>query len=93
MRLLQASPEQQAAIDRILSGQVSLDPIALRAAGAAAGAPAAEPFITKAELGKRLNRDVRTMTTWMRRGLLPSVTNVLGVINRPELVEWKMPIR
>ena len=23
-------------------------------------------------------------------GLLPSVTNVLGVINRPELVEWKM---
>jgi hypothetical protein len=23
-------------------------------------------------------------------GLLPSVTNVLGVINKPELVEWKM---
>ena len=23
-------------------------------------------------------------------GLLPSVTNILGVINKPELVEWKM---
>jgi len=25
-----------------------------------------------------------------KHGLLPSVTNVLGVINKPELVEWKM---
>ncbi len=69
IRFLSATPEQQAAIDRILSEQVSLDSMA-------AGPPpavvvTAEPFITKAEMAKRLNRDVRTMTTWMRRGLIP----------------------
>ena len=37
LRLLQASAEQQAAIDRILSGQLSLDAIALRAAEAPKG--------------------------------------------------------
>jgi hypothetical protein len=70
MRFLTATPEQQAAIDRILSGQVSLEPMAA-GSGPAAPAVAAEPFITKAELAKRLNRDVRTMTTWMRVGLIP----------------------
>src|SRR5512133_3761038 len=37
LRLLRASPEQQEAIDRILSGQWSLDAIALRAAEATKG--------------------------------------------------------
>ncbi len=69
MRFLSATPEEQAAIDRILSGRVSLDSMA-------AGAPpalavTAESFITKAEVAKRLNRDVRTITTWMRVGLIP----------------------
>jgi hypothetical protein len=31
-----------------------------------------------------------TLRDARRLGLLPSVTNVLGVINKPELVEWKM---
>jgi hypothetical protein len=32
-----------------------------------------------------------TLRDARKLGLLPSVTNVLGVINKPELVEWKMP--
>jgi hypothetical protein len=36
------------------------------------------------ELRPTTLRDARKL------GLLPSVTNVLGVINKPELVEWKM---
>jgi hypothetical protein len=36
------------------------------------------------ELRPTTVRDARKL------GLLPSVTNVLGVINKPELVEWKM---
>jgi hypothetical protein len=72
LRFLTASPEQQAAIDRILSGHVSLDHLAVGPrAPAGLATAAAEPFITKAELGKRLNRDARTMTTWMRKGLIP----------------------
>lgn len=31
-----------------------------------------------------------TLREARKLGLLPSVTNVLGVINKPELVEWKM---
>src|SRR3974390_3422641 len=31
-----------------------------------------------------------TLREPLKLGLLPSVTNVLGVINKPELVEWKM---
>jgi hypothetical protein len=73
LKLLQASPEQQAAIDQIL--HLAVRPPSPEPPGPAAPeAPvpaAAEPFITKAELGKRLNRDVRTMTTWMRKGLIP----------------------
>ena len=38
----------------------------------------------KGELRPTTLRDARKL------GLLPSVTNVLGVINKPELVEWKM---
>lgn len=77
LRLLQASPEEQAAIDRIL-GRLAPEPPAPGPAGpqppaaATAGAGGtAEPFITKAEMARRLNRDVRTLTTWMRRGLVP----------------------
>jgi hypothetical protein len=71
LRFLTASPEQQEAIDRILSGQVSLDHLAVGPQAPVPTAVGAEPFITKAELGKRLNRDVRTMTSWMRKGLIP----------------------
>jgi hypothetical protein len=38
----------------------------------------------RGELRPTTLRDARKL------GLLPSVTNVLGVINKPELVEWKM---
>ncbi len=63
MRFLSATPEQQTAIDRILEGRVAPLP--------EAPAATAEPFISKAEVAKRLNRDVRTITTWMRSGLIP----------------------
>ena len=66
LRFLQATPEQQAAIDRILEGRLAPQPPA-----PPAPAVAGEGFITKAEAAKRLNRDVRTITTWMRKGLLP----------------------
>lgn len=66
LRFLQATPEQQALIDRILEGRQPPQPPA-----APAPAVVAEGFITKAETAKRLNRDVRTITTWMRRGLVP----------------------
>jgi hypothetical protein len=39
---------------------------------------------TKGEPRPTTLRDARKL------GLLPSVTNVLGVINKPELIEWKM---
>jgi hypothetical protein len=68
LRFLTATPEQQAAIDRIL--RLAPLPPEPEAHGAEP-TTTAEPFITKAELGKRLNRDVRTMTTWMRKGLIP----------------------
>ena len=67
LRFLQATAEQQAAIDRVLEGRAAPQ----APAPAAAPAVAAEAFITKAEAAKRLNRDVRTVTTWMRKGLLP----------------------
>ena len=72
LRFLSATPEQQAAIDQFLSGgQLSLDTTALRAGAVPAPAATAETFITKVEVAKRLNRDVRTITTWMRQGLIP----------------------
>ena len=66
LKFLLATPEQQAAIDRILEGRLAPQPPA-----PSAPAVAAEEFITKAEAAKRLNRDVRTITTWMRKGLVP----------------------
>jgi excisionase family DNA binding protein len=35
------------------------------------GTPAAEPFIDKAEVAKRLGKKPRTVDIWMKRGLLP----------------------
>ncbi len=68
MKFLQATAEQQAAIDRILDGRVeSARPTAAEAAVMAAP----EPFITKAETARRMEKDLRTITTWMRKGLLP----------------------
>jgi hypothetical protein len=70
LRLLQASPEQQEAIDGIL-GLAPRPPAPGPPAPPAGNGAAAEPFIPKAEMARRLNRDVRTMTTWMRQGLVP----------------------
>jgi hypothetical protein len=70
LRFLSATAEQQAAIDRILVGKVER-PMVGGQEGAATVVAEAEPFITKAETAKRLNRDVRTITTWMRVGLIP----------------------
>src|SRR5215472_873603 len=48
------------------------------------GAPLHSVPSRNGELRPTTLRDARKL------GLLPSVTNVLGVINKPELVEWKM---
>jgi len=48
------------------------------------GEPLHSVLSTKGEPRPTTLRDARKL------GLLPSVTNVLGVINKPELVEWKM---
>ena len=46
--------------------------------------PSAKGTSQSATMRPTTLRDARKL------GLLPSVTNVLGVINKPELVEWKM---
>jgi len=46
--------------------------------------PSAKGTLQSATMRPTTLRDARKL------GLLPSVTNVLGVINKPELVEWKM---
>ena len=48
------------------------------------GEPLHSVLSAKGEPRPTTLRDARKL------GLLPSVTNVLGVINRPELVEWRM---
>src|SRR5512138_1856694 len=48
------------------------------------GEPLHSVLAANGELRPTTLRDARKL------GLLPSVTNVLGVINKPELVEWKM---
>lgn len=48
------------------------------------GEPLHSVLSAKGEPRPTTLRDARKL------GLLPSVTNVLGVINKPELVEWKM---
>jgi len=69
VRFLQATPEQVGAIERILDGQRDCPTLP---AGPAVAAPvAAEPFISKAETATRMGKDVRTITTYMRKGWLP----------------------
>lgn len=37
----------------------------------AAASPVVEPFITKPEVARRLNKKLRTVDNWMKLGLLP----------------------
>ncbi|WCJ60321.1 hypothetical protein NXS98_04090 [Fontisphaera persica] len=72
LRFLQATPEQQAAIERILDGPTEAPAqAAVATAAAGTGLVPAEPFISKAEAAMRMGKDVRTITTYMRKGLLP----------------------
>ena len=74
MRFLQATAEQQGLIERVLRGErlVPAPPGAGVAAAITASAPVApEAYITKAEAAERLKKDVRTVTSWMRQGLVP----------------------
>lgn len=70
MQFLQATPEQQVLINRVLDGWKPEDG-GQRVADGGGSRPAAEPFITKAEVAMRLDKDVRTITTYMRKGWLP----------------------
>lgn len=74
MKVLQATAEQQAAIDRVFDGLEAEDRgqrAEVRTQEGSGSQPAAEPFISKRETARRLVKDVRTVTTWMRKGLLP----------------------
>jgi excisionase family DNA binding protein len=37
----------------------------------AVASPVVEPFITRPEVARRLNKTVRTVDNWMKRGILP----------------------
>ena len=65
MKVLQATPEQQAAIDRFFEFRPE-PPVQ-------APAPTAAPpeFISKTVAASRLNKTVRTVDNWMKRGWLP----------------------
>jgi hypothetical protein len=94
---LSATPEQHAAIDRILEGrgiesaQRCLDSGQEGVAATGTGATA-EPFVTKAEVAKRLNRDVRTITTWMGKGLLPFYRIEHSVVFKWSEVEQQLAV-
>lgn len=76
LRFLQATPEMQAAIDRILDGKSEPAPVPI--ANALTSPPAAvatvrEEYLTKKEVAKRLRKTVRTVEKWQRAGYLPYV--------------------
>ena len=72
LRFLQATPEQQAAIERILDGQKEIAAPCTAPTAPTGTVPApAEPFISKAETAIRMGKDVRTITSYMRKGWLP----------------------
>ena len=72
VRFVQATPEQQAAIERILDGQreVAAQGTVPTAPTGTVPAPV-EPYISKAEAAIRMGKDVRTITSYMRKGWLP----------------------
>jgi hypothetical protein len=59
IQILNATPEQQAAIDRILAGEVPK-----------ANEPPVEPYIDKHEVGRRLNKSLRAIDGYMASGYL-----------------------
>ena len=90
IRFLQATPEMQAAIDRILAGEPPAAPGAVDSATAPHSAGAAEnrdEFVTKKELAKRLSMAVRTVENWQRNGVLPFIkARKIVLFNWPEVV-------
>jgi hypothetical protein len=90
LRFLQATPEMQAAIDRILAGELPATPGAVDSATAptSAGATASrDEFVTKKELAKRLSMAVRTVENWQRNGVLPFIkARKIVLFNWPEVV-------
>jgi excisionase family DNA binding protein len=76
MRFLQATPEMQAAIDRVLEGKIGPSPVTTGSPGAPLPDEAAasrDEFVTKKELAKRLSMTVRTVENWQRNGVLPFI--------------------
>lgn len=68
MRILQATPEMQTNIDRLLEGKVIL---VEKPAAASATAMPFEYYIDKAEVSKRLCVQPRTVDDWMKKRILP----------------------
>lgn len=64
-RFLQATPEQQQLIDRILEGHQSKAPSAEYAV--------VNEMLTKEKVAERLSVGIRTIENWQRRGVLPYV--------------------
>ena len=76
LKLLLASAEQQAAIDRILAGKLEPAPLALPPV-------APEAYISKDEVARRLNKKRRTIDEWMQKGILVHVR-----VGRSVLFRW-----
>jgi len=82
-KCLKGTPEQLAAIQRILDGQMPLPAPAAAAPAAAAAPPPVvvvatapegrppEPFIDKAEAAQRLGIQQRTLDEWLHDGRVP----------------------
>ena len=67
VRILQATPEQQAAIERVLDGK----PEAPAPVPPTAAPADVEGFIGKAEAAKLLGVELQTLDRWLRAGRIP----------------------
>jgi len=69
-RFLQATPEQQAMVDRILAGRPDTK---LALAPTPAPPPMLDELLTKKEVAARLKVTTRTVENWMRKGIIPFI--------------------
>jgi excisionase family DNA binding protein len=69
LKLLQAPPELQAAIDQILDGHAT--PLHLPKHPRFSNLSLSQGYLREADLAKALNISVRTVRYWMQRGVLP----------------------
>ena len=97
MKLLQATPEQQAAIDRILEGKAEdggrgteVGGQKTQVGGQRAEVGGGDVMLTKRELAARLKTTLRTVENWQRARLLPYVKigGKAVLFHWPEVVDF-----